>query len=54
MMSISHSEVMAINAERSDAGLSQCESVIGIRQESDWFSLLFDLLVFSGADGRSP
>ncbi len=32
MMSISRSEVMAISAERSDAGLSQCESVIDIRQ----------------------
>jgi hypothetical protein len=32
MMSISRSEVMAISAERSDARLSQCESVIGIRQ----------------------
>jgi hypothetical protein len=32
MMSISRSEVMAISAERSDARLYQCESVIGIRQ----------------------
>ena len=32
MMSISRSEVMAISAERSDARLFQCESVIGIRQ----------------------
>ena len=53
MMSISRSEVMAISAERSDAGLSQCESVIDIRQESDWFSLL-PTPRFSGADGRSP
>jgi hypothetical protein len=32
MMAISRSEVMAIIAERSDARLFQCESVIGIRQ----------------------
>jgi hypothetical protein len=53
MMSISRSELMAISAERSDAGLSECESVIGIRQEFDWFSLL-STTCFSGADGRSP
>jgi hypothetical protein len=33
MMSISRSEVMAISAERNDARLFQCESVIGIRQD---------------------
>ena len=33
MMSISHSDLMPISSERSDAGLSQCETVIGIRQE---------------------
>jgi hypothetical protein len=33
MMSISHSDLMPIRSERSDAGLSQCETVIGIRQE---------------------
>ena len=30
MMSISHSDLMPIRSERSDAGLSQCETVIGI------------------------
>jgi hypothetical protein len=39
MMSISHSDLMPIRAERSDAGLSQCEVVIDIRQEFCWFSL---------------
>jgi hypothetical protein len=39
MMSISHSDLMPIRAERSDAGLSQCETVIGIRQEFWRFSL---------------
>ena len=33
MMSISHSDLMPIRTERSDAGLSQCEIVIDIRQE---------------------
>jgi hypothetical protein len=33
MMPISHSDLMPIRSERSDAGLSQCETVIGIRQE---------------------
>jgi hypothetical protein len=33
MMSISHSDLMPIRTERSDAGLSQCELVIDIRQE---------------------
>ena len=40
MMSISHSDLMPIRAERSDAGLSQCETVIDIRQDfcrSSWF-----------------
>jgi DNA-binding CsgD family transcriptional regulator len=32
MMSISHSDLMPIRTERSDAGLSQCEIVIDIRQ----------------------
>ena len=32
MMSISHSDLMPIRSERSDAGLSQCEIVIDIRQ----------------------
>jgi hypothetical protein len=39
MMSISHSDLMSIRSERSDAELSQCEIVIDIRQEFDWFSL---------------
>ena len=39
MMSISHSDLMPIRTERSDAGLSQCEIVIDIRQEFCWFSL---------------
>jgi hypothetical protein len=38
-MSISHSDLMPIRAERSDAGLSQCETVIDIRQEFGRFSL---------------
>jgi hypothetical protein len=33
MMSISHSDLMPISSERSDAGLSQCEIVIDIRQD---------------------
>jgi hypothetical protein len=33
MMSISHSDLMPISSERSDAELSQCETVIDIRQE---------------------
>jgi hypothetical protein len=33
MMSISHSDLMPISSERSDAGPSQCEAVIDIRQE---------------------
>jgi hypothetical protein len=32
MMSISHSDLMPIRSERSDTGLSQCETVIGISQ----------------------
>jgi hypothetical protein len=39
MMSISHSDLMPIRAERSDAGLSQCEAVIDIRQDVWRFSL---------------
>lgn len=39
MMPISHSDLMPISAERSDAGPSQCEIVIDIRQEFCWFSL---------------
>jgi hypothetical protein len=39
MMSISHSDLMPIRSERSDAGLSQFEILIGIRQEFCWFSL---------------
>jgi hypothetical protein len=45
--------VMAVRAERSDAGLSQCESVIDIRQ-GFWRFLCFSTTRFSGADGRSP
>ncbi len=32
MMPISQSDLMPIRSERSDAGLPQCELVIGIRQ----------------------
>jgi hypothetical protein len=39
MMSISHSDLMPIRTERSDAGLSQCEIVIDIRQAFCLFSL---------------
>jgi hypothetical protein len=39
MMSISRSDLMPIRAERSDAGLSQCETVIDISQEFSWFSV---------------
>jgi len=39
MMSISHSDLMPIRTERSDAGLSQCGIVIDIRQECFWFLL---------------
>jgi transposase InsO family protein len=39
MMSISHSDLMPIRTERSDAGPSQCEIVIDIRQEFCLFSL---------------
>jgi hypothetical protein len=46
MMSISRSEVMAISAERSDARLFQCETVIDIRQGFCWFSVLFICLFF--------
>ena len=40
MMSISHSDLMPISSERSDAGPSQCETVIDISQEFlcvSWF-----------------
>jgi hypothetical protein len=40
MMSISHSDLMPISSERSDAGLSQCETVIDISQEFSLFSWL--------------
>jgi hypothetical protein len=39
MMSISYSDPMPIRSERSDAGLSQCEIVIGISQDFCLFSL---------------
>jgi hypothetical protein len=39
MMPISHSDLMSIRSERSDAELTQCEIVIDIRQEFWWFSL---------------
>jgi peptidoglycan/LPS O-acetylase OafA/YrhL len=38
MMSISHSDLMPIRSERSDAGLSQFETVIDIRQDFSSFS----------------
>jgi hypothetical protein len=37
-MSISHSDLMPISSERSDAGPSQCETVIDISQEFSLFS----------------
>ena len=39
MMSISHSNLMPIRTERSDAGLSHCEIVIDISQDFCLFSL---------------
>jgi hypothetical protein len=36
MMSIGHSDLMPIRSERSDAGLSQFEIVIGISQDFRW------------------
>ena len=39
MMSISHSNLMPIRTERSDAGLSHCEIVIDISQGFGLFSL---------------
>jgi len=39
MMPISHSDLMPIRAERSDAGLSQCGIVIDFRQGACLFSL---------------
>jgi hypothetical protein len=38
VMSISRSELMSIRTERSDAGHSQCETVIDIRQRFSPFS----------------
>ena len=38
MMPISCSDLMSIRSERSDAGLSQCEIVIDIRQDFGLFS----------------
>jgi hypothetical protein len=38
MMSITQSDLMPISAERSDAGLSQCERVIGMSQDVFRFS----------------
>jgi hypothetical protein len=38
MMSISRSDLMPISSERSDAGLSQCGTVIDIRQDVSMFS----------------
>jgi hypothetical protein len=58
MMSISHSDLMPISSERSDAGLSQCEVVIDIRQDFSVVccpeSLGVGPFLFFGADGRSP
>ena len=61
MMSISHSDLMPIRSERSDARLSQCELVIDIRQDFWRFSLpwgasrpAISAALFLGADGRSP
>jgi hypothetical protein len=39
MMSISHSDLMPIRKDRSDAGLSHCEVVIDISQDLGLFSL---------------
>jgi len=39
MMSISHSDLMPIRSERSDAGLSQFETVIDVRQDFSLFSV---------------
>jgi predicted ATPase len=36
MMSITQSDLMPISAERSDAGLPQCERVIGMSQDVFW------------------
>jgi hypothetical protein len=41
MMSITQSDLMPISAERSDAGLSQCERVIGMSQDVFRFSTRF-------------
>ena len=40
MMSISHSDLMPISSERSDAELSQCETVIDISQDFSLFPWL--------------
>jgi hypothetical protein len=41
MMPITQSDLMSISAERSDAGLSQCERVIDISQDVFRFSARF-------------
>jgi hypothetical protein len=41
MMPITQSDLMPISAERSDAGLSQCERVIDISQDVFGFSTRF-------------
>ena len=41
MMPITQSDLMPISAERSDAGLSQCERVIDISQDVFGFSARF-------------
>ena len=41
MMPITQSDLMPISAERSDAGLSQCERVIDISQDGFGFSARF-------------
>jgi hypothetical protein len=46
-MSITQSDLMPISAERSDAGFSQCERVIGISQEF----LLSAASILSGGGG---
>jgi len=41
MMPISQSDLMPISSEQSDAGLPQCELVIGIRQDFSRVGLFF-------------
>ena len=56
-MSISHSDLMPISSERSDARLSHCEIVIDIRQDFSTFSTANpsqSAHFFFGADVRSP